>query len=347
MKAQLRKVRKMIDRAKKQYHSKMENTIKVAFVGCGTHATENLYPALKYASMDLVAVCAKHLDNAERQALAFGAETAYDDYREMLSSEKIDALLVCANPQVHYEVSKEALKRNLPVFVEKPPVESLEQAKEMLELSKKADKLLMVGFNKRFAPVYKEAKSLIEKKQLGALNSIFIRGYVGATQGKETLLLDIGIHYIDLLRYFGGEIKDFHVIEKSSGAKITLAVSCKFKNDTIGVLELSNVYSWTKPGEYIEILGEESLLVVDNAHKLIFHKPTISSPGEVPRELEKTTIWSPNYSIPVKENHLIFLNGYVYALRHFGDVVKGKAKCLSDIEDGYKALSVIENILKK
>lgn len=347
MRVELRKIRKIIDRAKRRYQEDSRQKIKVAFVGCGKHATENLYPALRYASMDLVTVCAEHLENAERCALSFGAESAYDDYREMLDKERIDALIVCVNPKLHYEISQEALKRGMPVFVEKPPALSSKEANEMLELSNKADKFLMVGFNKRFAPVYKEAKRIIDSDAFGKLNSIFISSNVGATKDKESLLFEVGIHYIDLFRYLSGEIRNFHVDKKIDKDKATFIISCTFENQAIGALQLSNAYSWSKPGEHIEIVGEESLLILNNAHKIIYHKATIVPPGEIPQEPERSTVWLPNYSIPVKENHLIYLNGYVPELIYFADMVSRSQKGYSNIEDGLMALRIIENILGK
>ena len=322
----------------------MKDKIKVAFVGCGKHATENLYPALKYAYMDLVSVCAKHLENARRQALFFGARSAYDDYKEMLSKEKIDALIVCVNPALHYEIAVEALQKGVRVFVEKPPAPGIKEARDMLELSKKSDKFLMVGFNKRFGPVYKEAKNLIARGDLGGIDSILIRAYVGPTKDEKTLLTEVGIHYIDLLRFFGGDIKEFKVRKKIDRDKATLVIVCEFIQGTIGTLQLSNNYSWAKPGERIELLGQESLLIIDDCHKLIFHKPTIASPGELNLEREKSTIWEPNYSIPVKENNLIFLNGYVPELRYFAESSKRGFEGESNIKDGLEALNIIGKI---
>lgn len=346
MKSELRMVRKIIDRVKTKYQEKTRPKIKVAFVGCGKHSTENLYPALKYASMELIAVCAKHLENAERCALSYGAESAYDDYRQMLNKEKIDGLIVCVNPELHYEISIEALKEGIPIFLEKPPASNSKEAKEMWELSDKVDKFLMVGFNKRFCATYAQAKKIIESGNFGKLNSIVISSNVGATGGREALLLEVGIHYIDLLRYLGGEIKDFHVRNKIYRDKATFVISFEFESGAIGVLQLSNAYSWGKPGEYIEILGEDSLLIVENMHKITYHKPTIVSPGEIPGEAEKSTTWSPNYAIPAKENHLIFLNGYVPELTYFADMVSRAEKGESNIKDGYEALSIIEGILQ-
>lgn len=344
MRSELRKMRKIIDRVKKRCVEKMKKEIKVAFVGCGKHATDNLYPSLKHACMNLVSVCARHLENAERQALLFGAETAYDDYRQMLDNEEIDALIVCVNPELHYEISLEALKRGIPVFVEKPPAPVAKEARDMLELSKKTNKFLMVGFNKRFGPVYQEAKNLIAKGNLGSLDSISIRSYVGPTKDEATLLLEVGIHYIDLLRFFGGEIKSLQVKKKIHRDKATVVIFCEFAHGAIGTLQLSNNFSWSKPGERIELLGQESLLILEDSHKLTFHKPTIACPGELNLEREKSTIWEPNYSIPVKENNLIFLNGYVFELRYFAESIRQGYEGESSIKDGLEALSVIEKI---
>jgi myo-inositol 2-dehydrogenase/D-chiro-inositol 1-dehydrogenase len=346
MRTDIRKIYKIIDRAKKVFQEKVRESVRAAFVGCGKHATENLYPALKYAPINLVSVCAQHLQNAQRCALSFGAEYAYDDYREMLDNDKIDCLIVCVNPKMHYEISKEALNRGIPVFVEKPPASNSIEAKELMDLSNSVNKFLMVGFNKRFGAIYREARRIIETHAFGKLNSIFMSVNVGETDNKENFFQEVGIHYIDLLRYFGGEVKISQVNKKIEKNKAIFIISFEFKDGALGSLQLSNLYSWSKPSEYIEILGEENLLILDNAQKIIHHKPTIASPGEIPKESEKSTVWFPNYSIPTKENHLIFLNGYVYELRHFTNVVRNKGKWDSSIEDGHKALSIIDIILE-
>jgi predicted dehydrogenase len=203
----------------------------------------------------------------------------------------------------------------------------------------------MVGFNKRFGAIYREARRIIETHDFGKLNSIFMSVNVGETDNKENLLREVGIHYLDLLRYFGGEVKISQVNKKIEKNKAIFIISLEFKDGALGSLQLSNLYSWSKPSEYIEILGKENLLILDNAQKIIHHKPTVASVGEIPKESEKSTIWFPNYSIPAKENHLIFLNGYVFELIHFAEMVRRTEKGNSSIEDGYKALSIIDNIL--
>ncbi len=344
MKAKVRYIRKIIDRLNRKREEWMKREIRVAFIGCGKHANENLYPSLEYANMHLVAVCARHLENAKRQALLFGAQGAYDDYHLMLEKEQIDGLLVCVNEEMHYQAAREALSRGIPVFVEKPPCASLKEAKELCDLSRQKDLYLMVGFNKRFGPVYQEAKNIIKKGGVGSLNSVSIRAFVGETLNEKRLLLDVGIHYADLLRFFGGEVRNIQVKKKIRGNKATIVMSCELEGGALGTLQLSNNFSWAKPGEYIEILGEESMLILDNSHEIIHHKATISLPGEVNIDGEKSTVWTPNYSVPSKENHLIFLNGYVPELRNFADSLNKGYDGLSNIQDGAQALGIIEGI---
>ncbi|MFH2058569.1 MAG: Gfo/Idh/MocA family oxidoreductase [Pseudomonadota bacterium] len=347
MKSQIRKLGKIITHVRKKIQEIRQNEINVAFIGCGNHATTNLYPALKYASMNLSSVCALHIAKAEQQAFLFGAESAYDDYHEMLDTEAVDALIVCANAKIHYEAACEALKRGIPVFAEKPPADNVSQCARLVALSKEKNMPIMVGFNKRFAPAYMEAKKIISRASFGALNSINIRAYFGFVKSEISLLTEIGIHYIDLLCYFGSEIRNLKIRKKRIKDKVTIVLTCELSTGALGVIQLSNSYSWAKPGERIELLGEENLVIIKEGREIINHKPTSVGPGVIPCESEKTTVWSPNYSVPGKENHMIYLNGYVGELRHFSQVVGNKTKCLSTIDDGYSALKVIEDIGKE
>ena len=275
----LSKVRKIVDRAKKRYLENRQPQIKVGFIGCGRHASENLYPALHYASLNLVATCAKHLKNAERNALRFGAPSAYDDYRQLIDNEQIDGLVVCVNPQLHYQICLDSLKKDIPVFVEKPPALNYMQAKEMSQLSRVKDKFLMVGFNKRFGVIYREAKRIIESSGFGGLTSIYMSCNVGETKDESSLLYESGIHYFDLLRYFAGELKDFQVKKNCRSGKAALMISLEFQNGIIGGLQLSNFFSWSKPSEYIELVGEQGRVILENSQNIVYHRPTIASPG--------------------------------------------------------------------
>src|SRR5579885_1151624 len=77
-----------------RYNHEYERRLRVCFVGAGGHSFRNVYPAFRYAPVDLVAVC--DLDEARARAYArqFGAERAYGDVEAMLAAERPEAVFV-------------------------------------------------------------------------------------------------------------------------------------------------------------------------------------------------------------------------------------------------------------
>ena len=90
---------------------------RIAFVGCGTHATRSLYPTIHtIPQMELVAVCDLREDLARRNARNFGALRWYVDVEEMLEKEELDGAIIVGPPQMHCEVGKKCLSAGLPIF---------------------------------------------------------------------------------------------------------------------------------------------------------------------------------------------------------------------------------------
>lgn len=146
------------------------------------------------------------------------------DYRELLSWD-VDAVFVCTPNAVTAEVVVAALEASKHVFCEKPPGRSLEDVHLMAEAkSKRPAVKIKFGFNHRYHDAVQEALSISESGQLG--NLLWLRGVYGKSGGvgfeniwrskRETagggILLDQGIHMLDLFRLFCGdfdEVKSF------------------------------------------------------------------------------------------------------------------------------------------
>lgn len=71
--------------------------VRAGFIGCGVHAYRNVYPAFRYAPVELVAVTDLQEDRAAAFAREFGAQRSYTDYREMLAREELDCVFVVTN----------------------------------------------------------------------------------------------------------------------------------------------------------------------------------------------------------------------------------------------------------
>ena len=147
----------------------------------------------------------------------------FSDYRDLLSHD-LDLLIICLTNDIAPVVTIEALKRGLHVFCEKPPGRNLNDIKMVIDEERKNSELkLMYGFNHRYHDSVKDALSIIEKGSFGKI--INLKGIYGKSQlvtfdqpdwrtkreiAGGGVLLDQGIHMVDLMRLFAGDFKDFY-----------------------------------------------------------------------------------------------------------------------------------------
>ena len=143
----------------------------------------------------------------------------YNDYKSLIASADIDVIFISLPNQFASEAACLSLQRGLHVFCEKPPARTHAELLEVEKQSLKFPELkLMYGFNHRFHLSVEEAKLLIDSNSLGRL--INMKGVYGKSQmisfnqtdwrtNREAsgggILLDQGIHMLDLMRYLSGE----------------------------------------------------------------------------------------------------------------------------------------------
>jgi predicted dehydrogenase len=167
---------------------------------------------------------------------AFPAEEAvvdgvrrYRDYRRLLA-EKLDVLLVCMPNDMAAEVTIAGLEAGLHVFCEKPPGRDVEDIVRVIEHEKKHPALkLMYGFNHRYHDSVQEALRIQRSGELGRV--INMRGMYGKSKlitfnqpdwrtkrsvAGGGVLLDQGIHMVDLMRLFGGDFREVHSFVSNS-----------------------------------------------------------------------------------------------------------------------------------
>lgn len=194
--------------------------LKVGIAGYGVvgkrrHHFININP-----SMDVVAVC----DQTFKKNYSLNDLKYFKNYNDLLKLD-LDVLFVCLTNNVAAEVTISGLKNGLHVFCEKPPGRNVEDINKVIKVEEKFPNLkLKYGFNHRYHDSVKKALSLIKSGELGEI--INLRGlygksrvipFSGGWRSKREIagggiLLDQGIHMLDLMRYFSGEfieIKSF------------------------------------------------------------------------------------------------------------------------------------------
>lgn len=188
--------------------------LRYGIIGTGGISPKHLdgYSALG-SDVEIVSACDINEGRLNKAADNYGISRRYTDYKQMLREEKLDFVSVCVPNYLHMEVAVAALEAGLHVHCEKPMAMNARQAWKMVEAQKQSGKRLMVGVNNRFTAMNQYVKSLIKE---GALGDIYFAktGWVrrnglphaGWFCEKEYAgggaLMDLGVHFIDLILYF-------------------------------------------------------------------------------------------------------------------------------------------------
>jgi predicted dehydrogenase len=190
--------------------------MKIGIVGCGLIGNKRAESIASLKGHTLKMVANSTLDNAK--ALAEKYNCLYTlDWRELVTDKEIDIVIVATTNDWLTPVCIEAIKNKKHIIVEKPVARNPKELKELVDVARKSDVKVKVGFNHRFHPAILKARELIKEGAIGELMFVRARYGHGARKGYENEwrsipeisgggeVLDQGIHIIDLSRVFLGE----------------------------------------------------------------------------------------------------------------------------------------------
>lgn len=180
-------------------------------LGCGWIARRHAAAARRLGIPLLAA--SRDLRRARAFAREFGAADAFGSYAAAVRDPRAAGAIVCTPHDRHLADARLALEAGLHVLVEKPIALTLDQADTMIAAARDAGRILMVAENFHFMPAFRHVHALAASGTLGRLRELHLiargwREHAGwrleaATGGGA--LIDGGIHYVHLLRWWGGE----------------------------------------------------------------------------------------------------------------------------------------------
>lgn len=191
---------------------------KIGLVGCGSIARVHVEILLKIPGISLTAFADCDESRAEEFARTYGGR-AYVSLEEMLETEKLDVVHICTPHYLHVPMCREALRRQIHVFMEKPPAMSCEQFEELLVAENNSVARVGVCLQNRYNQTTKELERLLEAGALGAVKGgrAFVTwnrakpyyvesGWRGmkTTEGGGALM-NQAVHTLDLLVRFLGK----------------------------------------------------------------------------------------------------------------------------------------------
>lgn len=158
---------------------------------------------------------------AEKTFRLTGAKRRYESFHLMVETEKPDLVVLCSRlPGEHYEQIKFALKHRCHVLCEKPLAETLEQADELLALSRETGRLVQMAHLARFAPTFREMKRMIQAGEIGRILSCVMRGKEDTRGGGEDMLV-LGTHVLDAAAWIFGRPEQVYSDIRCQGRPLT------------------------------------------------------------------------------------------------------------------------------
>lgn len=306
----------------------MEKKFRVGVIGVGSIAQIAHLPVLSSREdVELTGAMAKHLESAERAAVRYSIRHTAGTLEELIDLG-LDCAFVLSPKMDHPEQVKRLLNAGVHVFCEKPLAMTLKDADEMADLSVKTGKILMVGFNRRFAPVYRKAK---EAYSDCAPDVMVAQKNRPASEYRATL--ENAIHMVDLMRYFSGECRDVQAVSKYTDPwyETLTTAQLRFENGTVGMLVADRA-----SGQWMETME------LHGHNKSVF----VNAPDSVTvvdGEQSHTTSMTPLAMGWARVEDKL---GFEPAAAHFFDCLKTGEKPLTNAEDAFKTHELMHRILK-
>ena len=321
----------------------------VCFIGAGLHSTTNIYPAALEAGAEIQAIATRSFERSRNALQRLGSEgSAYDDYRSMLEAEECAGVVVVAQPEDHAALVLDCINAGKNVFVEKPLGMSEAEAADIARAAEAAGVQVMVGFMKRYAPIYQKLKELIDGGSLGPARSFQARFAVDSTlfcENDEQFMKFAAIHMIDLVRFLFGEAVEVKGFKNSSKGFISHSISLKFGTGVVGSLYFSGMTAWTRESENITVTFDEGFAFADEINALTIHKSQHHEEQPWQSIEEADTHYKPSATPMSGAYRDLYLRGFVGEMAHFFECCRSGTTPLSNAQDNVRTMALCDRIL--
>jgi predicted dehydrogenase/threonine dehydrogenase-like Zn-dependent dehydrogenase len=255
--------------------SRGDGRLAIGFIGAGNYATATLLPGLAaLPNVQLAHVATNRSLSAVNAQRRFGFTTASTSADAVIEDDDLDAIFIVTRHQTHADLVCRVLRTGKTVFVEKPLALTREEVDQIVEVvAETGNDRLMVGFNRRFAPLLTQMKS-----QFGPASSTAVTRYLvsagalaaGSWYGNEVLegsrFTGEGGHFIDTLSWWAGSLPE-EVYAIPGPEKDDVQVTVRFQNGSSGVISYVTAGNARFPKETFDAAGAGRSARLDNFRK--------------------------------------------------------------------------------
>ena len=246
-------------------------------IGAGNYASRILIPAFDKAGASFHTLVASHGTAPVHFGKKFGFLQASTDVASLLSDNSCNSVVIATRHDSHAVLVKQSLDAGKHVFVEKPLCLTNDEL-SMIEAAYTGKQILMVGFNRRFAPLLIEVKRLLSLLR-GPKAFVYTCNAGAIPDDHWTHDPDVGggrligeaCHFVDLLRYLAeSSIENLQLIS-AADSKVcpdTFSLQLRFADGSIGTVHYFASGSKSFPKERLEVFVDGKVLQLDNYRKL-------------------------------------------------------------------------------
>ncbi|WP_103865886.1 Gfo/Idh/MocA family protein [Aquimarina sp. I32.4] len=264
--------------------------LKVGIVGLGEQMGDNILPSVLLSSYArITAICDIDTDRLKSFQEKYSIRYTYHSYKQMIDNIDLDVIIICSYPDVHFEVARYAILKNIAVFVEKPPTRTTKQLKELIYLAEKMEIKTGVGMNFSYTYSNEVSHKIMQEGNFGELSYISIEHISSKPREPfwnydsviESFLLAQLIHPLDyLLRFFNKKYSKLEVFCSSSTKPFFIQLMFTSHKGIIGSL-LSGTYAQRFQHKIEIISNKGNSIKITDLNKVEISSPEISSPFEM------------------------------------------------------------------
>ena len=250
----------------------------IGFIGAGNYASSVLVPAFAATGARLKSIASATGVSSVHVGKKNGIEEATTDTNGLISDPDVDALVISTRHNSHAKQVCAGLKESKHIFVEKPLVLTRDELSEVSEVYNGLEKkpLLMVGFNRRYAPHVIKIKKLLSSKSspismVMTVNAGFIPAdhWVHDPASGGGRIIGEACHFVDLLRFLAdASIESVNAVAMDSQCNDSVSIQLRFKNGSIGVVNYLANGSKSLAKERLEVFCNGAVLQLDNFRAL-------------------------------------------------------------------------------
>lgn len=248
-----------------------DGALRIGLVGAGAFAAGTLAPKLVSSGARLVAVASARGFSARHLAQKHRFERATTDGEALLRDPELDAVFIATRHSQHAAQAALALASGKHVFVEKPPALDEAELAQVLSAARESGRVLMVGYNRRFAPLALELRAHFAGRRSPLV--LQVRVNAGPLAPEHWLsdpreggrIVGEGCHFVDLCSFLAGADP---VAVFAQGSAEDAAISLRFADGSVATIVYAASGDASAGKERIEAMGDGAFGVLEDFRRL-------------------------------------------------------------------------------